>query len=193
MSTRRPPGRLHRVYCCPLLPSDLLLVEAGPCARHPGKTGGQASTMPPANERNRTTLGLVARLEGLAGSRDSVVRDADCPLVARLDGHRSQIVMRQLQRTALWPDCDGQFQHVAMVDRPAMYCRCLVRLACEPAPYLGGSLMGVKALLARFVAVALCCVGAVTFNPSSAEAASAIQFGKIYYNSPGSDTGSNRA
>ncbi|HZA94371.1 MAG TPA: lamin tail domain-containing protein [Gemmatimonadales bacterium] len=51
--------------------------------------------------------------------------------------------------------------------------------------------MTVKALLARFIAVALCCVGAVTFNPASAEAASAIQLGKIYYNSPGSDTGSN--
>ena len=28
-------------------------------------------------------------------------------------------------------------------------------------------------------------------NPAPGEAASAIQFGKIYYNSPGSDTGSN--
>src|SRR5215203_1603174 len=51
--------------------------------------------------------------------------------------------------------------------------------------------MTVKALLARIVAVALCCVGAVALNPASAEAASAIQITKVYYNSPGSDTGSN--
>ncbi|HLM21865.1 MAG TPA: lamin tail domain-containing protein [Propionibacteriaceae bacterium] len=51
--------------------------------------------------------------------------------------------------------------------------------------------MTVKAMLARIVGVAVCGVAAATFIPASAEAASAIQLGKIYYNSPGSDTGSN--
>src|SRR5215207_2323947 len=55
----------------------------------------------------------------------------------------------------------------------------------------GGSLVTVKALLARIVGVALCGVAAATFNPVSADAASAIQITKVYYNSPGSDTGSN--
>jgi hypothetical protein len=49
----------------------------------------------------------------------------------------------------------------------------------------------VKALLARIVVVVLCCVGLATMNPVSAEAASAIQITKVYYNSPGSDYGSN--
>jgi len=49
----------------------------------------------------------------------------------------------------------------------------------------------VKALLARIVGVALTGAAAVSFNPASAEAASGLQFQKIYYNSPGSDTGSN--
>ena len=51
--------------------------------------------------------------------------------------------------------------------------------------------MAVKALLVRIVVVVLCCVGLATMNPVSAEAASAIQITKVYYNSPGSDYGSN--
>jgi hypothetical protein len=51
--------------------------------------------------------------------------------------------------------------------------------------------MKLKALLARIVGVALCGVAALTFNPVSAEAASGLQFQKVYYNSPGSDDGSN--
>ena len=55
----------------------------------------------------------------------------------------------------------------------------------------GTSLVTVKALLARILAVVFCCVAAAIVNPVSAEAASAIQITKVYYNSPGSDTGSN--
>jgi hypothetical protein len=47
------------------------------------------------------------------------------------------------------------------------------------------------ALLVRIVAVVFCCVAAAAVNPVSAQAASAIQITKVYYNSPGSDTGSN--
>ena len=54
-----------------------------------------------------------------------------------------------------------------------------------------GFAMKLKALLARIVGVALCGVTALTFNTVSAEAASGLQFQKVYYNSPGSDDGSN--
>lgn len=45
-------------------------------------------------------------------------------------------------------------------------------------------------LLRRLISVA-CCAAALTLAAVPAEAASAIQFRKIQYNSPGSDSGSN--
>jgi hypothetical protein len=73
----------------------------------------------------------------------------------------------------------------------ALYRQWLVRLALRAGASSGGLLVTVKALLARILAVVLCCVAAATVNPVSAEAASAIQITKVYYNSPGSDYGSN--
>ena len=51
--------------------------------------------------------------------------------------------------------------------------------------------MKVKALVGRILGVALSGLAAVTINPVSADAASGLQFQKVYYDSPGSDTGSN--
>jgi hypothetical protein len=51
--------------------------------------------------------------------------------------------------------------------------------------------MKVKILFGRIVGVALCGLAAATINPVSADAASGLQFQKVYYDSPGSDTGSN--
>jgi hypothetical protein len=47
--------------------------------------------------------------------------------------------------------------------------------------------MTVKALLARIAGVALAAAAVVTFNPASAEAATGLQFQKIYY-TPGAVT-----
>lgn len=53
-------------------------------------------------------------------------------------------------------------------------------------PYLRESV-----LFARVLAAVLSSTAVVAFTATPAEAASAIQFGKIQYDSPGSDTGSN--
>src|SRR5215218_5245707 len=74
---------------------------------------------------------------------------------------------------------------------PGLYRLWLVRLALRPGALSGGLVVTVKAMLARIVGVALSGVAAATINPVSADAASAIQITKVYYNSPGSDTGSN--
>ena len=66
-----------------------------------------------------------------------------------------------------------------------------MRLALRAGVLSGGLLVTVKALVARIVAVVFCCVAAATVNTVSAEAASAIKITKVYYNSPGSDYGSN--
>src|SRR4028119_1284691 len=68
---------------------------------------------------------------------------------------------------------------------------CFVHLHMRRRNSWGKSPMKVNILLGRIVGVALCGLAAATINPVSANAGSGLQFQKVYYDSPGSDTGSN--